>query len=673
MFSSVLIANRGEIAVRIARTAKRLGLRTVAVYSEADRHALHVRSCDEAVAIGGAAPRESYLAIDRLIEAARQSGAQCVHPGYGFLAENADFAEACEEAGIVFVGPPAAAIRAMGLKDRAKTLMEKAGVPVVPGYHGEQQGAAFLKRKAYEIGYPVLIKAVAGGGGRGLRRVDKHAEFEAALAGAQREAETTFGEGRVLIEKYVEAPRHVEVQILADGKGHTVHLGERDCSLQRRHQKVIEEAPAPGMTESLRAEIGRAAVQAARSVGYVGAGTVEFIADGSAGLRPGGFWFMEMNTRLQVEHPVTELITGLDLVEWQLRIAAGEPLALAQEDVRLSGHAVEARLYAEDPDRGFLPSSGRIAVLELPGGEGIRVDAGVAAGDAVPPDYDAMIAKIIAHGASRGEALARLAAALGETVVVGPRVNAAFLKALAEHAAFRAEKFDTGFIEAHLGELLAEDPAARAEAIAHAVVILLERQRGRIAGETATPAARGGAAGPAGPPARKAWRDPWAANDGFSLGAPRIMAIDIKVDGVAARASVAWGADGPRVTINGATAGNSLARPTRRVIALDDGVVVVTGGRQRHVALARHSTPDPGPVGGDGAVAAPMNGRIVAVLVEPGRHVTRGTRVAVMEAMKMEHNLTAPIDGTVAQVTAPGAQVIAGTIVVRIEADVEKP
>jgi 3-methylcrotonyl-CoA carboxylase alpha subunit len=672
MFSSVLIANRGEIAVRIARTAKRLGLRTIAVYSEADKGALHVRSCDEAVAIGAAPPRESYLAIDRLIEAARQSGAQCVHPGYGFLAENADFAEACERAGIAFVGPPAAAIGAMGLKDRAKALMEKAGLPIVPGYHGEQQGAAFLKRKAYEIGYPVLIKAVAGGGGRGLRRVDKHAEFETALVGAQREAESAFGEARVLIEKFIETPRHVEVQILADRDGHTIHLGERDCSLQRRHQKVIEEAPAPGMTAELRAELGRAAIRAARVVGYVGAGTVEFIADGAAGLRSGGFWFMEMNTRLQVEHPVTEAISGLDLVEWQFRIAAGEPLELGQEDVPLNGHAVEARIYAEDPDRGFLPSSGRIAVLEWPAGEGIRVDAGVAAGDTVPPDYDAMIAKVIAHGANRGEALGHLAAALGKTVVVGPQVNTPFLKALVEHAAFRAETFDTEFIEAHLGELLAADPAARTQGIAHAVAALLERERARIANDSGQQAAGAAQA----QRARARWRDPWAANDGFSLGAPRIMAVAIKVDGVATRASVAWGPDGPRVTIDGATGGDTAyARADRidRVIALDDGVVVVTDGRQHHVALARHDAGDLAPVGRDGTITAPMNGRIVAVLVEPGQHVTKGTRVAVMEAMKMEHNLTAPIDGTVFQVTAMGTQVVAGATVVRIEADTEAP
>ncbi len=397
--------------------------------------------------IGPSPPRESYLAIEKLVAAALRTGAQCVHPGYGFLSENAEFAEACAKAGLVFVGPPPAAIRAMGLKDRAKALMEKAGVPVVPGYHGEQQAAAFLKRKAYEIGYPVLIKAVAGGGGRGMRRVDKHAEFEEALEGATREASAAFGDARVLIEKYVEAPRHIELQVFADSHGNVIHLNERDCSLQRRHQKVIEEAPAPGMTADLRAKMGDAAVAAARAVGYVGAGTVEFIADGSADLRD--FWFMEMNTRLQVEHPVTEAITGLDLVEWQFRVAAGEALALAQDAVPLDGHAVEARLYAEDPDRGFLPSPGRIAVLELPAGEGIRVDAGVAAGDVVPPDYDPMIAKVIAHAPTREAALARLAAALGETVVVGPRVNTPLLKALVEHPEFRAGRFDTGFIARH--------------------------------------------------------------------------------------------------------------------------------------------------------------------------------------------------------------------------------
>src|SRR5436190_3666445 len=393
MFTSVLIANRGEIAVRIARTAKRLGLRTIAVYSEADAGALHTRVADEAHLIGPPAARESYLLADRLIEVARRSGAQCIHPGYGFLSENAEFAASCAAAGIVFVGPPPSAIRAMGLKDQAKALMEKAGVPVVPGYHGELQDPKFLKEKAYQIGYPVLIKAVAGGGGKGMRRVDKHAEFDTALEGAAREAQSAFGDARVLIEKYVAAPRHIEMQVFGDSHGNVIHLNERDCSLQRRHQKVIEEAPAPGMTPEVRAAMGRAAVEAAKAVQYVGAGTVEFIADGANGLKVDGFWFMEMNTRLQVEHPVTEAITGLDLVEMQFRVAAGEKLALAQAGVRIEGHAVEARLYAEDPERGFLPSTGKLAALEFPTGEGIRVDTGVETASVVSPFYDPMIAK----------------------------------------------------------------------------------------------------------------------------------------------------------------------------------------------------------------------------------------------------------------------------------------
>jgi 3-methylcrotonyl-CoA carboxylase alpha subunit len=665
MFSSVLIANRGEIAVRIARTAKRLGLRTIAVYSEADAAALHVRVCDEAHCVGPPAPRESYLAIDRLIEMARRSGAQCVHPGYGFLSENADFAEACARAGLVFVGPPPAAIRAMGLKDRAKALMEKAGVPVVPGYHGDQQAEGFLKRKAYEIGYPVMIKAVAGGGGRGMRRVDKHADFDDALAAAQREAKSSFGDPRVLIEKYVETPRHVEIQVFADAGGRVIHLNERDCSLQRRHQKVIEEAPAPGMSAAVRAEMGRAAVEAARAVGYVGAGTVEFIADGASGLRSGGFWFMEMNTRLQVEHPVTEAITGLDLVEWQFRIAAGEPLALSQDAVPLTGHAVEARIYAEDPDRGFLPSPGRIAVLELPAGIGIRVDAGVATGDAVPADYDPMIAKVIAHAATREQALDRLAAALGATIVVGPRVNTPFLKALVEHGEFRAGRFDTGFIDRHLGELQSANPAAEAKAIAYGVAVLLDLERQRIGRAGGDDEAR-----PPGPgdKSRQEWRDPWSANDGFSLGPPRAIPADIIVEGTARQAQVVWGPDGPHVTVDGISADRQAAHQPDRVIALADGVVVVSGGRQRHVALKRYDTPDAGERGGDGKVTAPMNGKIVAVLVEAGQHVTKGARVAVMEAMKMEHSLTAPIDGIVSAAAAAGAQVVEGATIVQIDA-----
>ena len=647
MFSSVLIANRGEIAVRIAHTARRLGLRTIAVYSEADAGALHVRACDEAYAIGAAAPRESYLNIDRLIEVARRAGAQCIHPGYGFLSENADFAEAALRANIAFIGPSPAAIRAMGLKDRAKALMEKAGVPVVPGYHGDQQTPAFLKRKAYEIGYPVLIKAVAGGGGRGMRRVDKHADFDDALAAARREAESAFGDPRVLIEKYIEAPRHIEIQVFGDADGQVIHLNERDCSLQRRHQKVIEEAPAPGMTAELRAEMGRAAVEAARAIGYVGAGTVEFIAAAASGLKSGSFWFMEMNTRLQVEHPVTEAITGFDLVEWQFRIASGETIGLRQEDVPLDGHAIEARIYAEDPDRGFLPSPGRIAALELPQGEGVRVDAGVAAGLAVPPDYDPMIAKVIAHGATRTEALDRLAAALGDTIVIGPRVNTPFLKAIVAQPDFRAGRFDTGFIDQHLAALLATEPAEAAQAAADGVAFLLERERMRV-----------GSAGAV--DAETPWRDPWSADDGFSLGPARALAFDIAVDGVARQALIAWGAGGPQVSVDGVA-----ARRAGRIIEVPDGVIVI-GSRPHHVAFKHADSSGGAPVGED-TVRAPMNGKVIAVLVAPGQVVKLGARVAVMEAMKMEHSLTAPRDGVVAEVAAAGAQVVEGAMVVRLE------
>ena len=443
MFKSVLIANRGEIACRIARTARRLGLRVIAVYSEADAQALHVRAADEALPIGPAPASQSYLAADKLIAAAKQAKADCIHPGYGFLSENADFAQACRDAGIVFVGPSPEAIRAMGLKDRAKALLEKAGVPVVPGYHGERQEAKFLKEKAYELGYPVLVKAVAGGGGKGMRRVDRHADFDAALEAAQREAKAAFGDERVLIEKYVASPRHVEFQVFADRHGHAIHLGERDCSLQRRHQKVIEEAPAPGMSEALRARMGEAAVAAARAVNYEGAGTIEFIADGAGGLKADGFWFMEMNTRLQVEHPVTEGVTGLDLVDWEFRVAAGEPLPLKQDQVRLEGHAVEARLYAEDPAHGFLPSTGKLIALQFPEQKGLRIDAGVEAGSEVSPFYDPMIAKLIAHGANRHEALDRLADALEITNSLGPRNKHSFHSPLAPAGDLPQDKFHT--------------------------------------------------------------------------------------------------------------------------------------------------------------------------------------------------------------------------------------
>ena len=523
MFKSVLIANRGEIACRIARTAKRLGLRTIAVYSDADANALHVRLCDEARRIGPPPAADSYLRVDALIAVAKAARADCIHPGYGFLSENADFAQACIDAGIAFVGPPPAAIRAMGLKSSAKALMEKAGVPVVPGYHGDRQEPKFLKEKAYEIGYPVLIKAVAGGGGKGMRRVDRHADFEdGARRGAMREAKAAFGDERVLIEKYVTAPRHIEMQIFADRHGNAIHLNERDCSLQRRHQKVIEEAPAPGMSAALRASMGEAAVAAAKAAGYEGAGTIEFIADGAGGLKADGFWFMEMNTRLQVEHPVTEAVTGLDLVEWQFRIAAGEKLPLSQAQVPLDGHAVEARLYAEDPERGFLPSTGKLLALQFPQGEGLRIDTGVEAGSEVTPFYDPMIAKLIAHGKSRDEALDRLAAALDKTVVVGPRSNAGFLAALCRADEFRKGNFDTGFIDRHLAALgaVAAGPrprrrrarradAGRARTRAHRRRSSASRTSRRRPGTAATPfncRARAASRCRSWPRARASWR-----------------------------------------------------------------------------------------------------------------------------------------------------------------------
>ena len=464
MFANVLIANRGEIACRIVRTARRMGLRSIAIHTPADRGALFTRLADEVHEIGEGGV--GYLDGAGIVSLAKSVGAQCLHPGYGFLSENAEFAEACARAGIVFVGPPPAAMRAMGLKNSAKALMGRAGVPVVPGYHGDNQNPKFLREKAYEIGYPVLVKAIAGGGGRGMRRVDAHMDFEAALESASREAEAAFGDGRVLIEKYVASPRHIEMQVFADSHGNCVHLFERDCSLQRRHQKVVEECPAPGLPSETRVAMAAAATGAALAAGYVGAGTVEFIADATRGLGPNDFYFLEMNTRLQVEHPVTEAVTGLDLVEWQFRVAAGERLPLAQGDIACRGAAIEARIYAEDPEHGFLPSPGRILALSLSGEEGlegVRVDTGVAAGDSVTPFYDAMIAKLIVHGADRAEALRLLDKELDDAVVFGPKTNLAFLRALMRAPEVVNGAFDTGFIDAHLARLgAAPHPPTRA-------------------------------------------------------------------------------------------------------------------------------------------------------------------------------------------------------------------
>jgi 3-methylcrotonyl-CoA carboxylase alpha subunit len=642
MLRSVLIANRGEIACRIARTAKRLGLHTIAVYSEADAGALHTRSCDEAYLIGEAEPHASYLAIEHLIAAAKKAGADCIHPGYGFLSENADFAEACAQAGLVFVGPPASAIRAMGLKDHAKTLMQRAGVPVVPGYHGERQDAKFFKEKAYQIGYPVLIKPAAGGGGRGLRRVDKHADFDAALEGAVRESQSAFGNSRILVEKFIASPRHIEIQVFADNHGNALHLGERECSLQRRHQKVIEEAPAPGMTRDLRATIGKAAVAAAKAVAYRGAGTVEFVADGTAGLRDDAIWFIEMNTRLQVEHPVTEQITGLDLVEWQFRIAAGEKLPLRQDQIRFNGHAVEARIYAEDPEHEFLPSTGTIVALEFPAT--IRVDSGVAAGDDVPPFYDPMIAKFIAHAPTRDGALDRLAQALDVTVIAGVRTNVPLLANLCRAAAFRDGKVDTGFVDRNLAALSAAarepDWAAAARGAAHLLA-------GLAIAPQDMPAHEEDGASPE-------EYSPWSAGDAFQLGGKREILLPIVVDGEDAEALIAYGNDGARVTVR-------RVEPAADVRLFEVGAraYILRAGRQTRVRIKDFAARRPESGGGDNVIKAPMHGRVLALFAAVGERVMRGQRLAVIEAMKMEHTLRAPFAGTVKELpVSTGAQVV---------------
>ncbi|MEJ0025382.1 MAG: biotin carboxylase N-terminal domain-containing protein [Rhizomicrobium sp.] len=624
MFRSLLIANRGEIAVRVIRTARRMGLRTVAVYSDADAHAAHVALADSALRIGPAAPRESYLNIDAVLSAAREAGAEAIHPGYGFLSENAAFAEACAAAGIVFVGPPPGAIRAMGLKDRAKALMEKAGVPVVPGYLGDDQSAEHLAKEAARIGYPVLIKAVAGGGGKGMRKVEGAADFPAALASAQREAKGAFANDAVLIEKYVTRPRHIEVQVFADAHGNAVHLFERDCSLQRRHQKVIEEAPAPGMTPAIRAAIGAIAVTAARAVDYRGAGTVEFIADASEGLRAGRIWFMEMNTRLQVEHPVTEAITGTDLVEWQLRVAAGERLPKRQPDLAIAGHAVEARLYAEDPQNGFLPSIGTLERLRFP--QGVRIDSGVREGDAVTPFYDPMIAKVVAHGPTRDDAIETLAAALDATQIAGLKTNNAFLARALREPDFRAGDIDTAFIERHIDRLV--PPATLPPRILSAAADFVVREHASDS------------------------TDPWAARDGFRLGGAKVPRIAFAVDGKPVLAEAQALADA-----------NTLRLASGAIAVMEKGETYV---------LREYDPFDAADAAGAATdrVVTPMPGKIIQVLVKSGDAVKPGQPLAVLEAMKMEHTLSAPGAATVEAVAvAVGDQVGEGTLVVRFVAE----
>ncbi|MCT8973148.1 biotin carboxylase N-terminal domain-containing protein [Microbaculum marinisediminis] len=655
MIKTLLIANRGEIACRIISTARRMGLTTVAVYSDADANAMHASMADIAVPIGPAAVNESYLVAERIIAAAREAGADAIHPGYGFLSENAAFAEACAANGIVFVGPPASAIKAMGLKDEAKALMDKAGVPVVPGFHGARQEPEFLHEKAYEIGYPVLIKAVAGGGGKGMRRVDKAIEFDDALAGAKREAKAAFGDDRVLIEKFVSQPRHIEMQVFGDSHGNAVHLFERDCSLQRRHQKVIEEAPAPGMTEGLRARMGQAAVKAALAVGYQGAGTIEFIVDGSKPLSDETpFYFMEMNTRLQVEHPVTEEITGQDLVEWQIRVASGEPLPLAQEEITINGHAVEARLYAEDPDNGFLPSTGHLHVLSLFEGEGIRIDTGVSEGDDVSPFYDPMIAKVIAHGETRDEALDLLSQSLDASMVAGPRTNLGFLRRLVDDPDFRAVRFDTGLIDRKLDTLVSAAPGVREAAIALGTLRLVDREQERVEMERLNRS--------------NEIYSPWSVADGFQLGAGRMTAEPLVVDGAQDTVPVEWVDGEPAIRVSHPDDGEEEIEAD--LIDAPDGIYVLVDGRQFLVAARDPFSVDLDAADGDAVIKAPMHGKVVSVHVEEGQAVERGQKLAVIEAMKMEHTLTAGRAGTVSEVAAgAGDQVGEGQKLIVVHAE----
>ena len=626
MFKSVLVANRGEIACRVFRTARRMGIRTIAVYSEADAKALHVREADEAVLIGPAPARESYLA------AAKATGAEAIHPGYGFLSENADFAEAVMAAGLVWIGPPPAAIRAMGLKDAAKSLMIAAGVPVTPGYLGEDQSPDRLQKEADAIGYPVLIKAVAGGGGKGMKKVDRAEDFADGLASARREGQSSFGDPRVLIEKYITRPRHIEVQVFGDTHGTVVHLYERDCSLQRRHQKVIEEAPAPGMDAATRKAVTDAAIKAAKAVNYEGAGTIEFIADASEGLKADRIWFMEMNTRLQVEHPVTEEVTGVDLVEWQFRVAAGEPMPLKQDEIELNGWAMEARLYAEDPANGFLPSIGKLEHFVMPGD--IRIDTGVEEGGEVSQFYDPMIAKLIVHAETREEAAEALAHAAGQVEVWPVRTNAAFVMKCLEHPRFVAGDVDTGFIAAEESDLVAEPLSEMGvEDAAH-------RLRHVAAGSADS--------------ADSPW-DSLTGAVGFRANAPSRITQSVVVDGVPQIARMLDDDDHPMTRLIGLSA--------TRLVAFESGSAFEVS------AFARGGSGAGGPAS-DGALRAPMPGKIVATPAKPGDTVTKGQPVVVLEAMKMEHALVAPFDGVVGEIgVSVGDQVVADAVLAVVMAD----
>ncbi|MEY4978838.1 MAG: Acetyl-/propionyl-coenzyme carboxylase alpha chain [Pseudomonadota bacterium] len=681
MFTKILIANRGEIACRVAATARRMGVRTVAVYSDADASAKHVAACDEAVHIGGSAPRDSYLQWQRILDAAKATGAQAIHPGYGFLSENEDFAHACAAAGLVFIGPPASAILAMGLKAESKRLMEAAGVPLVPGYHGADQDPALLQREADGIGYPVLIKASAGGGGKGMRVVERSEDFAAALASCQREAINSFGQDAVLIEKYVQRPRHIEIQVFADTHGNAVYLFERDCSVQRRHQKVLEEAPAPGMTPELRRAMGEVAVAAARAVNYVGAGTVEFIVEQPQGYdHPEAmrFYFMEMNTRLQVEHPVTEAITGLDLVEWQLRVASGEPLPLQQQDLRIQGHAIEARICAETPDNQFLPATGRLDVYRKPAhvafqpplpqagegrGEGlVRFDDGVREGDAISPFYDSMVAKLIVHGRTRAEALAKMDAALAQTRIVGLSTNVQFLRHVATSPAFAQARLDTALIPREAAVLFHQDKVGLNLAVAAAVAQTLLAER----------ASQG--------------QDPFSRRDGWRPFGITVRRFDFEYLGQTVQARLSYLHDGALQLAFADTAGLLAfdALPADTGTRMD---LRFMGQRQTVQTWQRHETvhifcdlgatqiteidalAHAGEAAADvGRLTAPMPGKVVSFAVQAGDVVKKGQPLAVMEAMKMEHTIAAPADGTVAELLyAPGDQVAEGVELLKLQ------
>ena len=689
MFKKILIANRGEIACRVAATARRMAIKTVAVYSDADASAKHLGFCDEAIHIGGSAPKDSYLRWERIIEAAKATGAQAIHPGYGFLSENEEFAQACADAGLVFIGPPASAIRAMGLKAESKRLMELAGVPLIPGYHGSDQSPELLKREADRIGYPVLIKASAGGGGKGMRAVDKSEDFEAALASCKREAINSFGNDSVLVEKYAQRPRHIEIQVFGDTHGNYVHLFERDCSVQRRHQKVLEEAPAPGMTEALRKQMGDAAVAAARAVNYVGAGTVEFIVEqtdeqfsegpplgklapsGGSVLREaksvGAFYFMEMNTRLQVEHPVTEAITGLDLVEWQLRVASGEKLPLAQDQLRINGHAIEARICAENPDNNFLPATGTLHVYQKPActsferadmsdaGVAVRIDDGVREGDTISPFYDSMVAKLIVHGQTREEALARLDEALAQTRIVGLNTNVQFLRYVVRSPSFAQANLDTALIQREEAVLFRQEPVGLALAAASAIAQTLLHEK----------AAEGA--------------DPFSRRDGWQSHGVTLRRFEFEFHGEPAKAELTYRHDGALHLalrdVKGDVVGPLVFSPAGQ------GMEVQFAGRRlsAHVykngELAHVFTPHGATQiiaidllehagvshAEGGRLTAPMPGKVVSFAVKAGDKISKGQALAVMEAMKMEHTIAAPADGVVEELLyAVGDQVAEG-------------